>query len=214
MLKKCAKISKMMFYLLGMLILLSWLGFSFFKSVIKPLDLSKFHGTVFDKPRAIKSFVLTGIDKQPFDNEHLKGQWTMLFFGFTSCATICPLTMAELAKMYRLLEEKGVKPRPKVVMVSVDPARDNLKKISHYVKAFHPAFYGATGDQAQIKVMASDLGIAYEKGPPAAGEKPQDYSMVHSGTVMLFDPHGNLRELFTQPQQASWLAQDYLLFVS
>jgi protein SCO1/2 len=126
-------------------------------------DMSAFHGTLLDKPRELSPFLLTGVDHLPFSNASLQGHWTFLFFGFTHCASVCPTTMAELAKMYRILGKKGIQPMPHVVMVSVDPERDHLSDLSHYVTAFDPHFYGAIGDEDAIQRMTKEMGIAYAK---------------------------------------------------
>lgn len=180
----------------------------------KTVNMSQFNGTLLDKPREVSAFALTGIDKSPFNNASLQGRWTFVFFGFTSCGTVCPTTMAELAKMYRLLEEKGTKILPQVVMVSVDPARDSLATLGHYVKAFHPNFYGVRGDEASINLMTKEMGIAYMKVALPGSNDLQHYDIEHTGTVMLFNPQGKLSGFFTTPHQASLLAQDYLLLVS
>lgn len=179
----------------------------------KHVDPQQFHGTFLDKPRKIQPFVLTGTDNVPFNNASLQGQWTMVFFGFTNCGSICPTTMAELGKMYHLLEKKGVKKLPRVVMVSVDPERDNLDKLSHYVKAFDPHFYGAQGDEDTINAMTKELGVAYAK-INLPQENSQNYDIEHTGTVMLFNPKGELNAFFTTPHYASLLAKDYLLLAS
>ena len=179
----------------------------------KRVDPQQFHGTFLDKPRKIQPFVLTGTDNVPFNNASLQGHWTMVFFGFTNCGSICPTTMAELGKMYHLLEKKGVKKLPHVVMVSVDPERDNLDKLSHYVKAFDPHFYGAQGDEDTINALTKELGIAYAK-INLSQENAQNYDIEHTGTVMLFNPKGELNAFFTTPHYASLLAKDYLLLVS
>ena len=75
------------------------------KKTIDPRELS---GTLLDKPRMVQPFSLVGIDQKPFNNASLQGSWTMVFFGFTQCGYLCPTTLAELGKMYRLLGEQGV----------------------------------------------------------------------------------------------------------
>ena len=111
----------------------------------KKMDQSQFHGTFLDKPRAMQPFELTGIDDTPFTQKNLQGQWTLMFFGFTHCGGVCPTTMAELAKTYQLLEKKRIEPLPRVVMVSLDPERDDLNTLARYVRAFNSHFYGARG---------------------------------------------------------------------
>jgi protein SCO1 len=180
----------------------------------KQIDLSQFHGTLLEKPREVKQFTLTGIDNQSFTNTSLQGQWTMVFFGFTNCGYLCPTTMTELAKMYRILEAKDVKPLPRVVLVSIDPERDNLDKIANYVKAFEPHFYGARGDEEVLQQMTREMGIAYAKVALPNSANKDNYDIQHSGAVMLFNPQGELSAFFTSPHQADLLAQDYQLVVS
>lgn len=186
-------------------------GFFCAQHVYKKPVQAQWHGTLLDKPRAIEPFSLTGIDHQPFNNQSLQGTWTMMFFGFTSCGSICPTTMAELGKMYRLLEKKAVKTLPQVVMISIDPARDSLKTLSHYVKAFDSHFYGAKGNQATIDAMTHELGIAYYKIARKDADGVKDYTIEHTGTIMLFNPKGQLMAFFTMPHQADLLVHDYLL---
>ena len=175
------------------------------------LDKSQLQGTFLDKPRKVSAFALTGIDNVAFNNTSLNGHWTMMFFGFTNCASICPTTMAELGKMYRILEKKGAKNMPLVVMVSVDPERDSLSKLNHYVKAFDSHFYAARGDERSITAMTKEMGIAYTKIMPETVEDSQNYDIEHTGTIMLFNPKGELSAFFTTPHSASLLAKEYLL---
>ena len=177
----------------------------------KKVDVSQLHGTLLDEPRAVQPFSLTGTDHKPFNNDSLHGSWTMIFFGFTNCGYMCPTTMAELGKMYRLLEEQGVKTLPQVVMISVDPARDNLDKLGHYVNAFDPHFYGARGSEDSIKAMTREMGIAYLKVARKNTDDATNYDIEHTGSVMLFNPQGELAAFFTSPHQADLLAKDYRL---
>lgn len=180
----------------------------------KVVDASQLSGTLLEEPRAVNAFALTGIDHKPFDNASLQGSWTMMFFGFTHCGSMCPTTMAELGKMYRLLEEKGVKKLPKVVMISVDPKRDNLDKLGHYVKAFDRHFYGAIGHEDAIKDLTQEMGIAYLKVAPNGVDDSENYDIEHTGTIMLFNPKGQLVAFFTTPHHAEMLAKDYMLLVA
>ncbi len=172
------------------------------------------YGTRLDKPREVVPFSLTGTDNQPFTNASLQGQWTMMFFGFTHCGSICPTTMAELGQMYRLLAQKNAPMMPHVVMVSLDPERDTLTRLGQYVKAFDTHFYGARGESSMIKRLTQDLGVAYThvvRNTTDEAVKADD--IEHSGAVMLFDPNGDLVAFFTGPHHAKELASDFLLFV-
>ncbi len=180
----------------------------------KKVDVAEFHGTYLENPRTVNQFNLTGTDQKTFDNSSLQGKWTLVFFGFTNCGYLCPTTMGELGKMYRILEEKGTKNLPNVVMISIDPERDDLEKLGHYVQAFHSSFYGARGDEKAVKLMTREMGIAYEKVANKDTADPQNYDVQHSGAVMLFNPQGELNAFFTTPHHADLLAKDYMLLVS
>jgi protein SCO1/2 len=180
----------------------------------KKIDAANFHGTYLENPRTVNQFSLTGTDQKAFDNSSLQGKWTVLFFGFTNCGYICPTTLAELGKMYRILEDKGVKDLPRVVMISIDPERDDQEKLGSYVSSFHPDFYGARGEDASIKAMTREMGIAYAKIMEKDTSDPKSYDMQHSGALMLFNPQGELNAFFTTPHHADLLAKDYIQLVS
>ena len=181
---------------------------------IRANAMERFHGTILNKTRVIAPFSLMGTDHQAFSNDRLKGQWTLVFFGFTNCGSICPTAMAQLAKMYRLLEKKAITPLPQVVMISVDPERDSLDKLDAYVKAFDPHFYGAVGDDKSMHKLTQEMGIAHTK--VALRDKPnsKDYDIEHTGTILVFNPNGELNAFFTMPHQASLLAADYQLLTA
>lgn len=180
----------------------------------KKIDVAAFHGTYLENPRTVNQFSLTGTDKKTFDNESLQGQWTLIFMGFTNCGYLCPTTMAELGKMYKILEKKGIKHLPQVVMISIDPQRDNLDKLGQYVTSFHHSFFRATGHEDSIKSMAREMGIAYAKVENKDSTDPENYDVQHSGAVMLFNTRGELNAFFTTPHHADLLAKDYMLLVS
>lgn len=177
----------------------------------KKVNIADFHGTYLENPRTVNPFSLQGTDEKLFDNASLQGHWTLVFFGFTQCGYLCPTTMAELGKMYRLLEEQGVNDLPKVVMISIDPKRDDLAKLGKYVQAFHPSFYGARGEEQSIQAMTREMGIAYAKVASPDDKDPQNYDIQHSGAVMLFNPQGELNAFFTTPHHADLIAKDYML---
>lgn len=178
------------------------------------INVSEFHGTYLEHPRTVNPFNLTGTDDKPFNNNNLSGRWTILFFGFTNCGYLCPTTMAEVGKMYRILENKNIKNLPQVVMVSIDPERDNLDKLKKYVRSFHPEFQGARGDEDVIKSLTKEMGVAYAKVYEKDNKQSENYDIQHSGALMLFNPQGELNAFFTSPHHADSLAKDYLLLVS
>ncbi len=169
------------------------------------------HGTLLNSPRKLSAFSLRDTNNHLFNNQRLQGHWTFLFFGFTQCSSICPTTMAELGRMYRELQETGVKTLPEVVMISLDPKRDDAETLAHYVRAFNPDFLGARGDLTTVKPLIKELGVAYAK---IKLEGKADYDIEHTGTIFLVNPKGELIEFFTMPHQANLIKQDYLYLIS
>lgn len=198
----------------AILALVVGLGFSYFWNTHNSLKASALHGTYLENPRTINEFSLKGTDNKPFDNASLQGQWTMVFFGFTSCGYLCPTTMAELGKMYRILEKKGVQPLPRVIMVTLDPKRDDINKLGDYVRTFDPHFVGAKGNEEVVARMTREMGVVYEKVSVPNSRNANNYDIQHTGTVMLFNPQGKLNAFFTTPHKAELLAQDYALLLS
>ncbi len=166
----------------------------------------KIDGTVLPNPRIIHAFQLTDTKNESFTNENLKGHWTLMFFGFTNCAYVCPTTLAELKKTYTNLEARLPKELlPQVVMVSVDPERDSLKRLSGYLKSFNPAFIGARGSLAATQSLANQMSVVFAKMKMPTG----DYTITHSAEIMLLDPQGNLRAFLSYPHKADQMTHDY-----
>ncbi len=197
------KVSMTVALLVGLVAMLAGIFIAQHMNVKTHDRFNEFNGTLLKKPRMISNFKLIGIDGQPFTQDSLKGSWTLLFFGFTHCEGVCPTIMAELAKTQHLLEDQGAKSYPKMMMISLDPKRDSLDRLKHYVQSFNPNFFGARGREQNVEALAKNLGIAYSR---ATGD-----NIEHTGTIILFNPQGQLIAFFTAPYQAASLAHDYLL---
>ena len=100
---------------------------------------------LLDTPRNIGEFELIDHHGQPFDRARLEGGWTLIFFGFTFCPDICPTTMTFLDGFVGQLEGTEAEDT-RVVMVTVDPARDTVEQLAKYVPYFNPDFTGVTGE--------------------------------------------------------------------
>ncbi len=115
------------------------------------------------------------------DPNALRGRWSLLFFGFTHCPDVCPTTLAMLANVVG-----GIPAPPQVVMISVDPARDQPEALARYVRAFNPGFVGWTGDAVALASFSRQFYATYQAVPDAAGS----YLMEHTSSVMVINPEG------------------------
>lgn len=172
---------------------------------VKPATQLQRASMLPDGPRQLPPFQLQDQDGRPFSHAQLKGHWTLLFFGYTNCPDICPLTLAEAKGFYDRVAGTPYGADTRVVFVSVDPKRDTLDRLKRYVKYFHPAFVGITGAREQLDQLTRAIGIFY-----AYRGEGDDYLVDHSAAIALLDPSGDLRALFSAPHTADVLAGDYL----
>ncbi|MGA1740785.1 MAG: SCO family protein [Pseudohongiellaceae bacterium] len=161
---------------------------------------------VYDAPRRINDFSLIDHNDNPVNLELLRGKWTLIFFGYTYCPDICPLTMATLNQFSGLLESEGdYAEDTQVIMVSVDPQRDTVEKLSDYVGFFNDDYLGLTGEYIDIFNLASQLNIAFAY-VPGVGE---NYLVSHSGEIALINPNGHFHGFFKVPHEPEKMAENY-----
>ena len=149
------------------------------------------HALYYQQPREVKAFSLTDHKNQVFDNEKLKGKWSWMFFGYTSCPDICPTTLQELNFNYDSL--KATASNTQVVLVSVDPMRDKPEKLNLYINYFNEEFVAATADHGVLYPFARNLGMMYSIADDPSQE---NYFVDHSASVVLINPEGNIAAIF------------------
>lgn len=169
------------------------------------LDTRVLHGTYIPPGRGLGSFNLKMTTGHSFQPSRLLGHWSLLFFGYTQCHSICPVTMANLHQMSQLIRQtQHLAISPQVYMISLDPKRDSLHSLSQYVHGFDKDFIGVLGDEAQIRQLSRELGVVYDAQIRADGQ------IDHSGTVAVLNPVGEVVLFFTPPLNPQWMAQDLL----
>ena len=151
---------------------------------------------VYNPPRALAPFTLSGHDGELVSNQQLHGQWTLLFTGYTFCPDICPTTMADLRRIMPQLVSASEVP-VKVWMISVDPLRDDVQRVKSYASFFGDEFYGVRAEHPQLYPFVTDLGLMYSI--PDEGET--DYLVNHSAAIVLVDPNGNRHAIFNAEHQ-------------
>lgn len=169
-------------------------------------DPPQIDGFVYPQPKAVSPFALTAHDGSTLDHDDLRGKWTFVFFGYTYCPDVCPLTLAELNGVQRLLGEAGVEAHAQYVFVSVDPRRDTPERLASYVAHFNREFIGATGSEQTLKQLTQELGVLFAYPEGTSGS---DYEVAHSASIELFDPNARLHAVFTAPHRAQTIAEDF-----
>ncbi|RME33123.1 MAG: SCO family protein [Gammaproteobacteria bacterium] len=161
-------------------------------------------GLLWPHPKEVAPFRLTDSAGEVFDQDRLRGHWSLLFFGYTHCPDVCPSTLATLARTTKLLEGDGE--LPQVVFVSVDPQRDEPQRLGEYVRYFDPRFLAVTAPEAPLLSLTRQLGVLSLKV-----EDPQggDYLVDHSASIFLIDPRLRVVAVLSPPHEAGELARRY-----
>jgi protein SCO1/2 len=163
--------------------------------------------TLLPQPRALPDITLVDSHGQPLHLEDLRGRFTLLFFGFTNCPDVCPLTLKALADARTELARRA--PRilpPRVVFVSVDPGRDSPARIAEYVAQFDADFIGATAPDVALDPLLSTLGVTVEKHAHGGA----NYNVMHSAAVFVLNPDAEWIAVARGPHDPAVLASDYL----
>ncbi|MFK7816985.1 MAG: SCO family protein [Gammaproteobacteria bacterium] len=154
-------------------------------------------------PRELPSFSLTNHLSNPFGNQDLIGSWNMIFFGFTNCPDVCPLTLNTLDQVTSELE--GFSAIPRSIFISVDPKRDQPENLKKYVEHFNQDMIGLMGSKEQIDNLTQSIGAIYAIGD----ESKDNYLVDHSAHIFVTAPNGKMIALFSTPHDAKVIANDF-----
>ncbi|MEX0965079.1 MAG: SCO family protein [Pseudohongiellaceae bacterium] len=179
--------------------------------------------TIYPEARGLSDFRLLDQDGEFFTKSDFQGHWNLVFFGFTHCPDICPLTMAELRQFYEGLDFDQVE-KPRVFLVTVDPRRDNPESMAAYLQNYHADFIGLSGDPAQIAQLASELYVTYsettsetqnvmshdhETSPVESPAADEPYLIQHSGHIAVINPQGDYYAVMRAPHRDRDLTTAY-----
>lgn len=156
-----------------------------------------------NQPKQIEVDSLMTHTESDFLTEHLKGRWSLLFFGYSHCPDVCPTTLGVLNSVSRELSDAGSRGQPQIIMVTVDPDRDTAAKLAGYVPYFNSEFIGVTGSVEAILSLTAQLNIGFEKVPDVAPAiDSASYSIAHSTQIVVIDPQGYYTGMLTAPHQS------------
>ncbi|XP_004380141.1 protein SCO2 homolog, mitochondrial [Trichechus manatus latirostris] len=132
-----------------------------------------------------------------------RGQWVLMYFGFTHCPDICPDELEKLVQVVRELEAHPSLPPVQPVFVTVDPERDDVAALAHYVQDFHPRLLGLTGSAEQVAQVSHNYRVYYSAGPK---DEDQDYLVDHSVAIYLLNPDGLFTDYYGRGRSAEQIA--------
>ena len=183
-----------------------------FMSLIMALFLSRFYtpreltldeyktlGAYFiDPPRQLAEFKLIDDTSKIFLPEEFAGKWNILFFGFTYCPDICPITMKQMSDVKESLGEYSDNLR--VFLVSVDPDRDKPENLRQYLDNFDKNFKGLTGEIDQIYKFSTQVNAPFF---PVVNSPEKNYTVDHSGSLVLISPDAKYAGFFRAPHDTA-----------
>lgn len=148
-------------------------------------------------------FKLTDGTNHVVTAKNYRGKVVMLYFGYTHCPDVCPLTMTH---MHMVMQKLGPLAKyAQILFVTVDPARDTPKVLHTYVKSFDKRAIGLTGTEDQIRAMAKRYRVAFSRGP---SNGHGGYEVNHSAVIFIFDGKGQARLLATPTDSPQSIAHD------
>jgi protein SCO1/2 len=168
-----------------------------------------YQGSLIDPPVEAPQFELRDVDGQRFRLSDLNGQVVIIFFGYTSCPDVCPVTLTEFLRVRSKLGDQAEK--VSFVFVTVDPERDTPERMKKYLTNFDPAIIGLTGEREGLESVWASYGVYEAK---VDGGSESNYLVDHSSRIYVIDEAGNLLLTYLFGTDYQVIAEDVRHLVS
>jgi protein SCO1/2 len=134
------------------------------------------------------AFELTDTQGQTVTAQDLRGGYSLVFFGYTHCPDVCPMTLQNMSQALDVVGDNQPDKAEQVtpVFITVDPARDDVARMRDYIANFHPRLIGLTGDNAAIRQAADAYHVSYKKVDPEEVTPAQQQG--DGGDTQMSDP--------------------------
>ena len=165
---------------------------------------------LIDPARNLGSFNLIDSNGKEFLPNDFEGKWNVLFFGFTFCPDICPITMRMLSRIEKEIDSQELD-KIRIFLVTVDPDRDSPDQLKVYLENFSENFIGLTGGLDQIYNFATRVNAPFS---PISNSKDPHYTVDHTGSIILINPEGNYAGFFRAPHNQGDIKKAILDIVS
>ena len=163
----------------------------------------QYQGILIDPPAPAADFELIDQNGEIYRLSEQRGKVVLIFFGYTYCPDVCPVTLSEYRKVKQQLGEKAG--QVEFVFITVDPERDTRERLGDYVENFDPEFVGLTSDRPTLESVWESYGVYQEKRDvgSAAG-----YLVDHTARTYAIDKHGNWRINYPFGMEVSKIVED------
>ncbi len=147
-------------------------------------------------------FTLVDHDGKTRSDGDFRGEYLLVFFGYTYCPDVCSTALSDMALALDALGDKAAKVRP--LFITVDPARDTPERLKPYVVNFHPRLVGLTGTEEAVTGAAKAYRVYFAKSKAEA--TPGEYLMDHTSIIYLMGPDGRYLTHFSPGTSAKTMA--------
>ncbi len=141
----------------------------------------------YQSPQIGGSFILTDQNGNIFNSAKLKGQVSLIYFGYTRCPYHCATALKKLAEIKKSMNKSHISLQ--VVFITIDPDHDTPEVLKEYLLRFDPSFIGLTGTIQQIAKVADKFKVYYDK------QQDSNHS-EHSVFLYLMEVKGNYLKHF------------------
>lgn len=167
-----------------------------------------FKGSLIEPPLPAEDFTLYDQHNQPFRLSDQRGEVILIFFGYTHCPDVCPVTLADFKQLRAGLAADAS--RVNFVFITVDPERDTPERLAGYLANFDPAIIGLTGDREALEAVWKTFGVYAAKAE--TGSAP-GYLVDHTARIYAIDANGDLRLTYAFGTESEAVAQDVALLL-
>lgn len=176
------------------------------KLVVEPRAQSyAYYGAQFDPPLPAPEFALVNQDGKLTRLSDYRGKPVLVFFGFTNCRNVCPMTMARWRQVHSLL--KGDAEKVGFVFITIDPERDTPEQLKAFLSKFNSAFVGLTGTHEEIEDTVVAFSAFFRK-EDTVDDAADEVRFIHTSLTYVVDRNGVLRLAFPAGAPAPEMAAD------
>lgn len=162
-----------------------------------------YQGSLIDPPVPAPDFELLDQHGQPYRLSDQKGKVVLIFFGYTHCPDVCPVTLTDFKQIKAQLgnHSKGVA----FLFITADPERDTVEQLKKYLENFDSDFIGLTQERSILEPVWKDYGVFQAK---VESDDPDNYLIDHSARTYTIDKFGNLRLTYLFGTSSEVIAED------
>lgn len=149
------------------------------------------------------SFSLTAQNGKRVTDKDFIGKYMLVYFGFTSCPDVCPLTVKKIDDALTKLGPKSAQIIP--VLITIDPERDTPEVMQRFLAPISKRFVGLTGTREEINAVMEKYKTFAQRIPDM--QDPKNYTFMHAEFIFVMSPQGTFYSLLQGQQTADYIAQ-------